>query len=629
MCGIVGALSFNDFKITPDYLNKMRDKLVHRGPDGANTWIGDNGHVGLGHQRLAIIDRSEWASQPMSNHDKTLWLCFNGEIYNHEEIRQELNRVGAFTWKTSHSDTEVLLHAFQHWGIGCLQYFRGMYAFALWDQRAQALWLVRDRLGIKPLYYSFHHNRLTFASEIKALLADPDQKRAINEEGLFHYLSFLTTPAPQTLFKDIYKLPPATYLRIDANGTTQQETYWDVYDHTTPLTHASEADVAERILAELKTSVQLRTVSDVPVGVFLSGGIDSSTNACLLSQHTQQPIHTFSIGYQGNHPSYPSELPFARTIAEKIGSQHHEYLMSMDDLIDFLPQMVSLQDEPIADPVCVPVYFVSKMAREQGIIVCQVGEGADELFWGYPSWKIKLRLQHLSQIRGTHSMQKLALHGLRLMGKKQSLQYELLRRGTLKQPIFWGGAEAFTESQKRHLLSDTFSQRFKDHSSFAAIEPIYQRFLEKTWDPHWLNWMSYLDLNFRLPELLLMRVDKMTMGASIEGRVPFLDHKFVELAMSIPASMKTTDGVLKYILKKSVQGVIPDEIIHRKKQGFGVPIYEWLFDKLGAYARDKIKTFCAQTDFLNEQAVDGLFEKHRGAQIWYLLNLALWWEEFM
>ena len=258
--------------------------MVHRGPDGAGSWISADRRVGLAHRRLSIIDLSPAAAQPMSNEDGSLQIVFNGEIYNHAEIRSELEGLGRRQWKTDHSDTEVILKAFEAWGIACLQKFRGMFAIALWDAKARRLWLIRDRIGIKPLYYSIHHGRITFASEIKALLQDPDQVRAVNEEALFHYLSFTTSPAPDTLFEGIHKLPPGSFLAINADGQSHQERYWDVLDHTTPLTGASEEEIAERLLAELRTSVALRRVSDVPVGVFLSGGIDSSTNAALFSQ---------------------------------------------------------------------------------------------------------------------------------------------------------------------------------------------------------------------------------------------------------------------------------------------------------------------------------------------------------
>lgn len=631
MCGVVGALTFSEgeFTVTEAYISRMRDTMIHRGPDGAGVWIADDRKVGFGHRRLSIIDLSPTASQPMCNEDETLWVTFNGEIYNHLEIRTELERIGGHRWKTDHSDTEVILHAFEQWGIDCVQQFRGMFAIVLWDAKARELWLIRDRIGIKPLYYSIHHNRITFASEIKALLQDPDQYRAVNEEAFFHYLSFLTTPAPQTLFDGIKKLPGGTWLRVTEDGQVQEHRYWDVWDHTSPLINLHEAEIAERILEELRTAVKLRKVSDVPVGVFLSGGIDSSTNAALFSEGEGRPVKTFSIGYEGEYQSYQNEFYYARCMAQTVGADHHERLLNLDDLLSFLPQMVHLQDEPIADPVCVPVYYVSKLARENGVIVCQVGEGSDELFWGYPAWKTALKLHQYDALPVPRLFKQWGLAGLRSLNKDQGSPYERLRRAALGQPIFWGGAEAFTQRQKEQLLSPRLRQRFAQRTSWEALQPIRDRFDAKAWEKSPLNWMTYIDLNLRLPELLLMRVDKMSMGVSLEGRVPFLDHKFVELAMSIPAAVKTRNGILKSILKQAVRGLIPDELIDRKKQGFGVPIYEWFFEQLGTKARQEINHFCDETDFLDKAAVTQLINQGSSPQVWYLLNFALWWKAYI
>jgi asparagine synthase (glutamine-hydrolysing) len=504
-----------------------------------------------------------------------------------------------------------------------------MFAFAIWDARERQLFLARDRIGIKPLYYTLFQGRFIFASEIKALLADPSIPRAVDEEAFYHYLSFLTSPAPQTMFDGIRKLPGGVWLRVGEGGQIHEQRYWDVWDHTVPLRGLSESELAERILAELRTSVRLRKVSDVPVGVFLSGGIDSSTNAALFSEGESSPIRTFTIGYQGEYQSYQNELHYARQMANLVQAEYHERLLTQDDLLGFLPQMVRLQDEPIADPVCVPVYYVSKLARDNGVIVCQVGEGADELFWGYPDWKTILRLQQYNDMPVPRLLKRWGLAGLRWLGKEQTRRYERLRRGVAGQPVFWGGAEAFTEAQKRDLLSPRLRRKFADLTSWEAIAPIYRRFVEKAWEPSPLHWMTYLDLNFRLPELLLMRVDKMSMGVSLEGRVPFLDHQFVELVMGIPQMVKARNGVLKYILKKAVRGLIPDELIDRPKQGFSVPVYEWFFDRLGQQARRDLGHLCDQTDFLDRVAVERLLDQGRGPQVWYLLNFALWWKEYM
>ncbi|MCL6590051.1 MAG: asparagine synthase (glutamine-hydrolyzing) [Firmicutes bacterium] len=630
MCGIVGALSFtDDFFITEAYLTRMRDTMTHRGPDGAGVWVEEGGRVGLGHRRLSIIDLSDTAGQPMPNEDQTLWAAFNGEIYNHAGIRAELERIGGHRWRTDHSDTEVIIHAFEEWGINCLARFRGMFAIAIWDARRRELWLVRDRIGKKPLYYSIHHHRITFASEIKALLEDPEQARSLREESFYDYLSFLTTPAPYTLFEGIRKLPGGVWLKARVDGQVSTCRYWDVWANTRPLAGVSEDEAAEALLQELRAAVKLRKVSDVPVGVFLSGGLDSSTNTALFSEGESQAVKTFTIGYQGEYRTYPNELEYARRMAKIVGADHHELLLTVDDLISFLPKMARLQDEPIADPVCVPVYYVSKLARDHGVIVCQVGEGADELFWGYPSWKVKLRLQQYNDLPIPKALKQVGLFGLRGFGKEQSLYYELLRRATSGIPVFWGGAEAFTEAQKKRLLGPRLREKFARRSSWDTLEPIYNDFRDSAWEPSHLNWMSYLDLRLRLPELLLMRVDKMSMGVSLECRAPFLDHKFVELAMSIPAALKAKNGELKYLLKKAVRHLIPDELTGRKKQGFGVPIYEWFFERLDGEIRRELNDFCRQSDLLDHQEVQKLMDRGQGPKLWYLLNFVLWWKEYL
>jgi len=634
MCGIAGVLSFSNstFRISEPYLTRMRDAMAHRGPDGAGNYISPDRRLGLGHRRLAIIDLSEKAAQPMSNEDGTLWVTFNGEIYNHAEIRRELEKRGGHRWKTDHSDTEVILHAFEEWGIDCVKKFRGMFAIGLWDSKKGQLWLLRDRVGVKPLYYCIHHGRITFASEIKALLEDEEQEREVDEEALYYYLSFNATPAPQTLFSGIRKLAPGTWLKISRDGHVQENRYWDVWDHTEPLTGVSEEEIAERLLSELRTSVKLRKESDVPVGVFLSGGIDSSTNAALFSQGNGQPVRTFSIGYDQEYASYPSELRYARKMASMVGAEHHELLLRESDLFDSLPRIISHQDEPLADPVCMPVYFVSKLARENGVIVCQVGEGSDELFCGYGYWRDSLRVQRYSNLLALPKpLGALGRAVLPLLEGGSAASYgrqfscEILRRALSNRPVFWGGAEVFSDSQKYKFLSPRLRNRFAGFSSWEALKPIRKRFEEKSWEPSPLHWMTYLDLNLRLPELLLMRVDKMSMAVGLEARVPFLDHKFVELAMSIPAAVKTKNGVLKYILKKAVRGVIPDELIDRTKQGFGVPVYEWYHTKFGEYVTQQMKEFCNDTGYFRFDALSPML-KRRG---WALLNFALWWKHYI
>ena len=625
MCGIVGVLGFqnSDFRVTKSYLARLRDQMIHRGPDGAGLWIDSALNVGLGHRRLAIVDLSPEADQPMCNEEGNLWVSFNGEIYNHAEIRQELDGIRPRHWKTDHSDTEVIVHAFEEWGIDCLSRFRGMFAIAIWDGRSREMWLIRDRIGIKPLYYTLDNGRLAFASEIKALFADPLQSRDIDDESLFHYLSFLTTPAPRTLYRGIHKLQPGTWLRVRPDGNVQQRRYWDVWDHTNPLIGVPEDELIERLMAELRTAIRLRKMADVPIGVFLSGGIDSSTNAALFSEGETNEVHTFTVGYDNNYSSAPNETEYARRTAARVGATHHEKLLNVNDAIGFLETMARLQDEPLADPVCVPIYFLSKLARDHGCIVCQAGEGADELFCGYPLWLRFLQLQKADRLPVPSVIKRLGLSALAAAGKGQTPHYEWLRRGANGDPVFWGGEEGYTHLQKLRLLHPDLRKRFRDLTSWDAISPIRERFLANAWDKSDFHWMSYLDLNLRLPELLLMRVDKMSMGVSLEARVPFLDHKFIELALSIPTKAKLGSGGTKYLLKKAVRGLLPDEIIDRKKQGFNVPLPEWFNGVLGSTTRSELQAFCADTSFLDINEVTKLLDSPARASAWPLLNFAL------
>lgn len=631
MCGINGSLALDPggSRIDPATVEAMRDTMIHRGPDGAGLWIDEARSVGLGHRRLSILDLSDLASQPMVSPDGRYVLTFNGEIYNHAEIRAELEGLGIRDWRTDHSDTEVLLYAYRQWGIDCLSRFRGMFAFAIWDASAGELTLARDRLGVKPLYWTRRPGRFSFASEIKALLADPEQERAVDEEGLFHYLAVMTTPAPGTMFAGIRKLSPGCWLRIKRSGETTERRYWDVWDDTAPLAGESEERIAESILDELGAAVRYRKVSDVPVGVFLSGGIDSSTNAALFAKGESQPIKTFSIGYEQDYGSYRNELHYARMMAETIGADHHELRLTQDDLIDFVPQLVALQDEPIADPVCVPVYYVSKLARDHGVTVCQVGEGADEVYWGYPWWKMTLQANRLLSLPLPSAAYRLGGALMDLQGRKNHRFRDMLRRRATGEPFFYSGAETFTYYGRNRILSPRLREAFAERSTAEALQDIRDRYEAGAWEKTPLNWMSYVDLNLRLPELLLMRVDKMSMGVSLECRVPFLDHKFVGLGMSIPTRVKMKNGELKHILKRAVTGVIPDEIIHRPKQGFGVPIHEWFQDRLGQQMRREIDAFCDHTDLIDRTEVDALFDRRDGTSLWWIFNLAAWHKHFI
>jgi len=376
MCGLVGIYDYasSEPNLRLETLIRMRETIHHRGPDSSGAYLSENRRVGLGFRRLSIIDVSSAGNQPMSLPDGSLWIVFNGEIYNHKVLRRELEARG-HTFR-SNSDTEVILHLYQEEGPALLNKLRGMFALAIWDVRKKQFWLARDRMGIKPLYYTFSQGRFIFASEIKAILAHPGVARKVDPTALYHYLTFLATPPPLTLFDGISKLPAAHSITVNEVGQTRLFKYWDAFDNNEPTLIDSPGDAPAALLHLLEESVRLRMVSDVPLGVFLSGGIDSSTNLALMSKTRSEPIDTFSIGYQME--TRHNELPQARRAASLFNANYHETTIGEKELLKFLPTLIHHQDEPIADPVCVPLYFVAKLAKESGVTVCQVGEGSDE-----------------------------------------------------------------------------------------------------------------------------------------------------------------------------------------------------------------------------------------------------------
>lgn len=629
MCAICGIMNLESSKaISRRQIAVMNDEMFLRGPDGEGIWIDSRNRCGFGHRRLSILDLTDAASQPMLNQDGRIVLTYNGEIYNYQEIRRKLEKTGKYEWKTDHSDTEVLIHAYEEWGIGCLSEFRGMFAFALWDAEKESCILVRDRLGIKPLYYMEDNGRLVFASEIKALLKVREQPVQINEKAMYDYLSFLSAPGEETLIEGIQKLPPAAYLVYTKNGPVKKVRYWDVLDHIRTDVRTADADtLSEIVITELRKSVHYRKRADVPVGVFLSGGVDSSTNVALFSEGETSQVKAFCIGYDRNYSSYQNENDFARQMADYCHAEFYERLLKEDDLFEFLPIMAEFMDEPIADPTCFPAYYVSKLAREHDVTVAQVGEGSDELFWGYRRWKAYLRLSQLNRIPFPKVLKCAGLGLLCATGKGGRDYTELLRRSICGEPVFWSGAEGFHEYDKSRLFSDVWRNRFSGYTSFEAIRPAYLRFMDKAWERSYVNWMGYADLNHRLPELLLMRVDKMSMANSLECRVPFLDHKFVELAMSISQRQKTEGGMNKVVLKRAVRGLVPDQLIYRKKQGFTAPVYDWFLGKLGKKMHKMILSFASDTGYFDKHYMNELFSSQVNAKkIWYLFNLALWYQ---
>ena len=628
MCGIGGMVEFKNKKlVSEEFLLKINKLQKHRGPDASGIWIEKNKKVGLAHTRLSILDVSKKANQPFV--DKGYVVTFNGEIYNFKDIKEILEKKG-YKFTTNNSDTEVLLFAYKEWKTDCLNYLRGMFAFAIWDNDENKLWLVRDRVGVKPVYYKKNSERLIFASEIKAILLDKSYKPQIDEESLFHYLSFLCTPAPNTMFKGIKKLEPGSWLLIDQTGKIKKKKYWDPIKNKEDFIN-DEPTFKKRIFKELNNSVKLRTVSDVDVGVFLSGGIDSSTNATLFSKSSKNPIKTFSIGYDKNYKSYKSELEYARLVSQNIGSKHFEKKLSKKHFTTIIEKMIFHQDEPISDPVCFPIYYVSQLAISQNVKVCQVGEGADELFFGYSNWartiKINQILKNLFFFRFLKKIIKSLMNFLKL---DHIYSFDLLSRSIKKLPIFWSGAEAFSESEKKRILSKQMKKKFSSRSSWEIIKPHFNIFNKKAKYNNLENWMTYIDLKLRLPELILMRIDKMSMACGLEARVPFLDHVLISKMIDIPKNIKFKNRNLKSLLKDCVKDLIPKIIIKRKKQGFGLPLKDWFSDGLGINEEQIIMNFVKETDYFDENEVSKILSKRKSdTRIWFLLNLAIWWDIFI
>ena len=687
MCGITGIyIANNPSEIQKDTLIKMRETLIHRGPDDKGLYISSDKKLGLGFRRLAIIDLSKAGNQPMFNEDKKISLVFNGEIYNFQELKEKLIKKG-HQFK-SRTDSEVLLHLYEEKREKCLEDLNGMFAFVIWDEKQQKLFAARDRIGIKPFYYYYKDGVFLFGSEIKAILENPIVKREPDLEGISHYLTFACTPAPFTLFKNIKKLPSAHYLTLDKFGHLETHRYWQPFssviasDSSSVIASDSSPVIARRPKADeaifiqktrelLKDSIKKQMVSDVPFGCFLSGGIDSSTNAGLMSQAMGKPVETFSISYK-DFPQY-DEFEYSRQIAEILGSKRHESLVGQQEFLEWLEKLAYYADDPNGDWVCFPVYYLAKMLRDNGVIMGQVGEGSDELFNGYERdliyynfykkfWRYAEKLPRFIKIIPYFLSKILPKHSA-------VLPKELLRRLAYNKPLFFGGAAAFSTYDKQFLLTPAFKKQIPFDASDKIVEGIYSsmsdsviarseipRFRsgqasqslrlprppfsrsrnDKAFD--FLQQYLYMELNLRLPELLLMRVDKMVSISSIEARVPFLDYRLVELAFSIPQELKLKNKTTKYILKKAVEGIIPEEIIYRQKKGFGAPVSEWLKPKtefsqklIDLIQNSKIK----RLNLFNYNYIDQLISDHQTGRhdnsfkLWNLIILSLWYDNWI
>ena len=654
MCGIVGSFKAGGTGSGPEIVARMRDRMAHRGPDGVGIWCARDRSCTLGHRRLSIIDLSSNAAQPMVNDAGTVAVTFNGEIYNHAAIRKELEALGTYTWRTDHSDTEMLLHAYEEWGPDCVTRFYGMFAFAVYDAREAGrpvVHLVRDRVGIKPLYLTrTAAGEWLFASEIRALLAHPAVTPEMDTVAFWHYLTFIVSPAPLTMFRGIFKIPAGHRVTIDADGRAAAVQWWDC--RPVPASLLTERDISEpEAVAEvtrlLKQSIARRMVSDVPFGVLLSGGVDSSLNVALMSELMSRPVTTFTIGYEGKEDY--NEFQFARRVSRRYATEHHETLIDRVEAQNFLPRLVRLQDEPIADNVCIPLYFLARLVKERGTTVVQVGEGADENFLGY-WWCEHYRQKYESVYRpsrnGTHGWRRwlpaIKARTPGLSGEDLDIQ----RRARGGQELFWGGAVCWWGEMRERLTPDRapfaadtncpieglLPPAFAALDSHAVVHEYAARLDGALREPEVLQKIPYLEMKLRLPEHLLMRVDKLTMAHAVEARVPFLDHDVVDFATRLPPSYKLRDGVGKHVLKRAAAPYLDEDMIYRRKQGFGAPMEEWFRE--GDFGQRSLAAFdrsaLVDQGFFDNDYFRGLLRAQMAGaggysfQLWTVLNAVLW-----
>lgn len=590
MCGINGFLSLHGHPVqqAAQHIDAMNKRLAHRGPDDTGQWNDNTGKLFLGHRRLSIVDLSPSGHQPMVS-GKGNVIVFNGEIYNFKEIRERFFSGLIFQ---SSSDTEILLLLYEKFGEDCLKYLNGMFAFALWDKEKEELFIARDRAGKKPFYFTTQNGVFAFSSELKALLELPWIKRETDPEALYHFLTYNLLPPPFTMFRGIDKMYPAHFMKVNKSGVKEYKQYWDV--EYTDLSQNSEAELQKNILDGLAKAVDYRMVSDVPVGAFLSGGVDSSAIVALMAKNAGYPVKTYSIGFEGQ-PDF-DELRFASQMAKRFGTDHYERIVKSSDIIDFLPAVVDVFDEPLADATCIPVYFLSQKARQNGTIVVLTGDGSDELFAGYRGWQkyIKLYPKYRNYLKLPQFARSMLAGSLAKMNELSPVS-EILQRAAANQEFFWGGAKSFKESTKRKFLSPAFNEQSKDFNSYSIIQEFRKKFdslakgSRKFTDT---DWMCYLGFKFNVPNYYLHRMDRLGMAHSIEIRNPFLDTDFVNLALSIDGSLKTKGGEPKYILKKSLEGLLPADILYRKKMGFCVPLKEWAGELMQDYIETNLSDFC-------------------------------------
>ena len=636
MCGICGIFNYGNsaVPVTTALVSRMRDTMVFRGPDDAGVWVSPDGAVGLGHRRLSIVDLSPAGHQPMSNEAGDVWLAYNGEAYNHEELRPALEAAGHVY--RGRSDTETIVHLYEEHGADMLPMLAGMWGLALWDAPRRQMLLARDRLGIKPLYYTLANGRLIFASEIRAILAHPAVSADVDPAALTHFLTFLNTPAPETLFAGIRKLPPATALVCDAAGNVRTWTYWDPLDAKVPVCTPDE--YAEQIRALLSDSVRQLMMSDVPVGAFLSGGIDSSTNVALMSRHTDRPVNTVSIRFEGFGVERNfHDMPYARQVAEQFGTHHSELVIDTPDFTRYVSDFMREADEPLCDPASVPLRFISRHTKELGITVVLVGEGSDEVWCGYPQYVDIARIHQRKWrlLRALPGPMRTALYRASRLAPGRGRR-DVLRRAARGEEMFWGLEIGFWDAEQEPLIAGELKEARRRSPAGTVVADIMRPFDQRRPDADYLARMTWLELQNRLPELLLLRIDRVTMASSLEARPPFLDHRLVELGVNLPASVKAPGGRAKDLLKRALRGVIPDNILDRPKQGFRVPLPEWFRDTLAGRVRGYLLgSPMRERGFFDYGHIAALVDAHTAGRadysykMWSLVNLTAWYDRWI
>jgi asparagine synthase (glutamine-hydrolysing) len=626
MCGIAGRLNYRSgAPVARSLVRGMCDLLAHRGPDGEDVWV--TGDIGFGHRRLAIIDLSPGGRQPMSTPDGDLTITFNGEIYNFQELRRELESKGhAFR---SRSDTEVMLAAYRQWGVDCLSRFRGMFAFALWDAPARKLFIARDRVGKKPLHYWQDRDGLSFASEPKAFLADPSFAAHPNLEALSAYLNYQYVPSPLSAFAGVHKLPPAHFLLVE-DGSVKVERYWKLsYAAKRQLT---EDEACEELLTRLREAVRLRLISDVPLGAFLSGGIDSSAVVALMAGLSDAPVKTFSIGF--DEKAF-DELPYARLVAKQYGTDHHEFIVR-PDATEIFPQLVWHYNEPYADASAIPTYYLSQMARRH-VTVALNGDAGDENFAGYRRYIPSTPAARFDRLpsavrRAVGGFARIAPAPERADSVVYRSRQWLRRLSDTPEGRYSRRVMVFDPDLKSEVCSPEFLAA-ADHGSAPRF---LQQAFEQSDAENFVDALLDVDVNYYLSDCLLVKVDIATMAHGLEGRSPMLDHEFMEFAASLPADLKLRGAHTKYIFKRAVRPLLPAAIIDRPKKGFGVPLESWFRNELRDLSGDLLLDGrLTARGYFKHGAVSRMLDEHRRGvaswhnQLWSLLMLESWHRMFI